>query len=144
MQTFPKSPAAARRGGGVLGLLIVVAIILFIVVYASPLAPDRNGVTQAQTQIDRTQSIACQMNINTAYNQMMSLQTANEGVQITPRILEKKGLLPRCPEGGEYVMKNNKIYCTRHSPPPPDDTPAATAATAATTSTQAAATPAAQ
>lgn len=139
MTATPCSPSGTRRGGGVLGLLIVVAIILFVVIYASPLAPDRNGVTQAQTQIDRTQALACDVNINNTYKQMMSLQMANGGgVQITPRILEKKGMLPRCPEGGEYVMKDNKLYCTKHSPPPPDETPAA----AATTSTQASVAPA--
>lgn len=143
MNAFSRSLGRTRRGAGVLGLLIVVVIILLIVVFASPLAPDKHGVTQAQTQITRARDIACDSNINTAYNQLMMLRTSESGGGvISLRVLKKKGMLPDCQGGGEYILgKDGKIYCTKHSPPPAEVDPRNDAATS---STQAADTPAAQ
>lgn len=127
-----------RQGASIIGLLIVV-VIMMILTYEFLGSGDskKNQVTQAQTYIARGESAACSMNMTSVRTEITQLQINNPGITITPKLLEKKGILQKCPEGGEYVMKNGLLYCTKHSPPPPDETPAVT------TSTQAAVAPAA-
>lgn len=118
-----------RRGNGILGLLIVVVIMLILTYsFLSP-SDQKNQVNQAVTYIDRSKDAACKMNIDGVRTQVQELQINNQGITITPRLLEKKGILQKCPGGGEYVIKNGQIYCTKHSPPPEESPAVVTSST---------------
>lgn len=125
-----QSARITRQGASIIGLLIVVVIMMILTYeFLGPGDSKKNQVTQAQTYINRGAAAACSMNMTSVRTEVAQLQINNPGVTITPKLLEKKGILQKCPEGGEYVIKNGQIYCTKHNPPPPDETPAVTTST---------------
>ena len=108
-----------RGAWGIIGLLLVVVIIM-IVMLTGPFSRDPvTEVTTAQTQIDRSQAVACSANRNTIITSLTAFRINNSSVPLDSPEARQSLNLPQCPEGGFYMIgPDGTIYCSVHSPPP--------------------------
>ena len=115
----PASPTTRRRGFYLIGVLIVLAIIL--VLYGKQLAGDKSeGISSAQTKIDRSKEVACSVNRQMIVTGMTAWQISHPGEQPTIEGLRSAGVtVPNCPQGGTYsIGPKGDVWCSIHNPPP--------------------------
>ena len=112
-------PGQSESGYYIIGLLIVIVIIL-VLMKSGPLEQDPvSGVTQYQTNIDRTETSVCGNNRKAVETNIVSWQIANSGQKPNMEALKRKYTTLHCPGGGVFTLgEDGHIYCTVHDPPP--------------------------
>ena len=80
----------------------------------------KNAVSNYKYGTDKAKDAACKANSVVLSQQIQMWRMSHSGDALTRKALEDAQIsIPKCPEGGDYIIENDgTIYCPVHNPPP--------------------------